>query len=292
MIIVEIGRGLGNAMYVYSAALALAKHHKTELKIDASYVNCWPRLEKYGGDWEYSFGKFNVSAKRATKKEIRQHIFKTNFRLVDKFLRKKKLFQKRVYTHGTYNPREELFKLPNDIYLWGYFGHPKYFDHIKNDLRHEFELKDDAKQKILPLINKLKSEESVAIHVRRGDLIRIGALLLTKEYYAKAVSMIKKKVRNPKFYVFSDEPEWCKKNFDFDVSIEYIEGNKGYEDFELIKSCKHKILANSALSWWAGYLSDIKNAIIISPRPFTHWISLAKQAEEIIPRKWIKIDVT
>ncbi|MEM3091031.1 MAG: hypothetical protein QXU39_00005, partial [Candidatus Pacearchaeota archaeon] len=61
MIIVEIGRGLGNSMFVYAAGKALAKHHKTELKLDTSYLRSWPRLEKYGGAWYFELGRFNIS---------------------------------------------------------------------------------------------------------------------------------------------------------------------------------------------------------------------------------------
>ena len=47
MIVAEIGRGLGNSMFVYAASKALAKHHKTELKLDISHLKSWPRWEKY-----------------------------------------------------------------------------------------------------------------------------------------------------------------------------------------------------------------------------------------------------
>jgi len=46
MIITEIGRGLGNSMYVYAAALALAKAKGVELKLDTSYLRGWPDAHK------------------------------------------------------------------------------------------------------------------------------------------------------------------------------------------------------------------------------------------------------
>ena len=62
MIIVEIGRGLGNSMYVYAGGKALAEHHKTELKLDTSYLDSWPRPKhKFGGSWDPVIEKYNIS---------------------------------------------------------------------------------------------------------------------------------------------------------------------------------------------------------------------------------------
>jgi hypothetical protein len=91
-------------MYVYAAALALAKNHKTELKVDTSYLKSWPRWEKYGGLWEFELGHFNISAKEAKRREILRHVIKTGFRPIDRFLRKYKWFDRRVVdfpSHGS-----------------------------------------------------------------------------------------------------------------------------------------------------------------------------------------------
>jgi len=289
MIIVEIGRGLGNSMFVYAAAKALANYHNTELKLNTSYLKSWPKWEKFGGDWEFELGKFNISAPEASKKEIRKFIFKTRFRPIDKLIRKHKLFERNVYKIGTYDSAERLFQLPNDIYLWGYFGSEKFFKPIKNIIKKEFTLKEENKKRIKPLLKKISKENSVSIHVRRGDLIRLRAIVLPLRYYKEAVKIIKKKVKNPKFYVFSDEPKWCKENLKLDVPLKFIEGHKGWEDLELMRNCKYNILANSALSWWAGYLNENPKKIVIAPKNFTMW-KTSKNPGKNLPESWIKID--
>lgn len=290
MIIVELGRGLGNSMYVYAAAFALAKHYNTQLKLNTSYLRSWPRFEKFGGEWNFELGKFNISAKEATKKEIRKFVIKTGFRPLDKLIRKYKIFERNVYKFGTFDPIEKFFNAPDDIYLWGYYGNEKFFRPVKDIIKKEFQLKEEFKKNIYPLLKDIKESNSVSIHIRRGDLVRLNALILPIEYYKKAISIINEKVEHPKFYVFSDEIGWCKKNLKLGVSLNFVEGHKGWEDLELMRNCKHNILANSALSWWAGYLNPNKRKIVIASRPFTHWINL-NNPDNNIPKEWIKVEI-
>ena len=76
MIITEVGRGLGNSMNVYAAGHALAKHLGTEHKIDSSFLDAWPRSNcKFGGGWDLVLERYNISAKRATKRDVLKHLF-------------------------------------------------------------------------------------------------------------------------------------------------------------------------------------------------------------------------
>ena len=290
MIIVEIGRGLGNSMYVYAAAKALAEHHKTELKLDASYLESWPRWEKYGGAWYFELGKFKISAQEASNKEIRKYVLKTGFRPLDKLIKKYKLLERNVYYFPSNGKAEDFFKLHDNIYLWGYFGSEKFFKSVKKIIQKEFSLKDENKQKIKPLLEKISRENSVSLHVRRGDVLTLkDAYILPLDFYKNAVDVIKKKTKNPKFYIFSDDLEWCRKNFeDFGVPMEFVEGNEGYEDLELMKSCKHNILAVSALSWWAGYLNTNERKIVIAPKHFSHFKNAVVE-EDSLPKEWVKL---
>ena len=289
MIIAEIGRGLGNSMFVYAATKSLAEHHKTELKLDITHIQSWPKLEKYGGDWDFTLGKFNISAPIATKKELRKYVFKTKFRPIDKLFRKHKLFEKNVRTFPTNGDIKDFFKIPNNSYLYVYCGHQKFFDSIKKIIQKEFTLKDEYKKKINPLLNDIKKQNSISIHVRRGDVLKIkDCNILDVDYYKKAIKIIKKKTKHPIFYVFSDDISWCKQNFNnLNIKLKFIEGNTAYEDLELMKSCKHNILANSAMSWWAGYLNTNPQKTVIAPKQFTHFKN--DKTEKNLPEDWTLI---
>ena len=90
------------------------------------------------------------------------------------------------------------------------------------------------------------------------------------EYYLKAVDIIKDRVEDPVFYVFTDNPDWVKENL---KGIDYtlVEDNPAigwgnHFDMQLMSCCKHNIIANSTYSWWGAFLNDNPNKIVIEPR--------------------------
>jgi hypothetical protein len=142
---------------------------------------------------------------------------------------------------------------------------------------------------------KIKNEESVSIHVRRGDYISIpknNELYETcsESYYSEAMNLVKAKFPNAVFYVFSDEPEWFRKNVKVNVPLVYVThnvGEKSYEDLILMSQCKHNIIANSSFSWWGAWLNDNKNKVVIAPQKW--FKDKSKDTKDLIPQKWIQL---
>ena len=82
--------------------------------------------------------------------------------------------------------------------------------------------------KVFDLITKTNS---VSIHVRRGDYLAPNNLeifggICTLEYYKQAIEEIKKRLSNPKFFIFSNDIEWCEENFK-ELQPTYISWNAG-----------------------------------------------------------------
>ena len=72
------------------------------------------------------------------------------------------------------------------------------------------------------IIDEIKNTNSVALHIRRGDYVsyfhRFGMCSL--EYYRKAIQEIVSRVENPKFFIFSDDPDWVKENLEINYPHE------------------------------------------------------------------------
>lgn len=123
------------------------------------------------------------------------------------------------------------------------------------------------------IANLMHSQNSVSIHVRMGKDYTADQRFMgccTLEYYRKAIALIKEKVDNPVFYIFTDNPDWVKDNFtDFEYTLVDWNPTTGWGnhfDMQLMGCCKHNIIANSTYSWWGAYLNPFPDKIVIAPR--------------------------
>ncbi len=93
------------------------------------------------------------------------------------------------------------------------------------------------------------------------------------------------------FFIFSDDPQWCKENihikkYPFKVIGHEYDGEKYQNKFKLMTQCKHFIIANSTFSWWAAWLSKNSTKIIIAPK---RWFQNPQNNNtKIVPESWIK----
>ena len=112
------------------------------------------------------------------------------------------------------------------------------------------------------------------------------------EYYERAVNFIAREIKNPQFFIFSDDHVWMKKNMKLNFPTTYVDHNKddkNYEDMRLISLCRHQIIANSTFSWWGAWLNDNPNKIVIAPKKWFNKVKLSVDTKDVIPNSWIKL---
>lgn len=177
-------------------------------------------------------------------------------------------------------------------YLNGYFQTRVFAQEIEDILRREFTFSKIENDKLQKVGQDIKAQNAVSVHVRRGDYLKVSEMyggICTKDYYQKAMDMIKNKIKNPIFYFFSDDMEWVKNNF-YEENAVYIEPQMfddyhDWYDMYLMSECKHNIIANSSFSWWGAWLNKNKNKLVIAPRK---WVN-ADSMEDICPESWMRI---
>ena len=67
------------------------------------------------------------------------------------------------------------------------------------------------------------------------------------------------------FYVFSDDIEWTRQNIKCDGATYVDKTGSEFIDLALMMKCKNFIIPNSTFSWWAQYLSNAPDKIVIAP---------------------------
>ena len=55
----------------------------------------------------------------------------------------------------------------------------------------------------------------------------------------------------------------------------------------LMSACNHNIIANSSFSWWAAWLNENLDKIVIAPKKW--FKSKDMNAETLLPEEWIKL---
>ena len=164
-----------------------------------------------------------------------------------------------------FNPK--FFDLPDNTNLSGFFQCEKYWLHISDVIRKEFEFKDEFYDKAAKANESLRKifKRLVSIHIRRGDYVGIQEEhpVLPADYYQEAVGKFADGEYG--FLVFSDDIQYCKKMFGEDPNILYSEHSKDFTDMAMMSMCDHNIIANSTFSWWAAWLNSNPDKRVIAP---------------------------
>lgn len=118
---------------------------------------------------------------------------------------------------------------------------------------------------------------SVGVHVRRGDYLDENnrrLQVVSEDYYFQAMEIVIGSIRDPTFYFFSDDLDWCKWKFSScHFKTQFPNPPKGIDpvlsDFSQLSMCQHQIIPNSTFSWWAAFLNTYSTAIKIAPDRWT-----------------------
>ena len=289
-VVIRLTGGLGNQLHQYAYGCLVAKKINADLYLDVQFlINYSNKLKITKRDIELN--KFDLNLKYKYYKSIfSNHLFLRIIKKIKLISFILEIFKTTVVTK--HKPIDELnLKKWDFIYVDGIIGN---FDDYKNDveyLRDVLKINKEFDELVQIIENKVKTKESVAIHVRRSDYIKEGSIhhVLDMDYYLKAIEFFENQFENPVFYVFSDDREFIEKTFKAkNIRIlEYSGLNPDFFDFLSIKNCNNQIIANSTFSWWAAFLNGSQNGKIIAPSVFLKTEEL--DIKLTYPENWIVI---
>lgn len=135
------------------------------------------------------------------------------------------------------------------------------------------------------ILDRIKSCESIAIHVRKGDYVlypEIFGGICTREYYYNSIKYVKSKIRNCVFFVFSDDIDYAKELLENEkiIIVDWNRGKDSFFDMFLMSHCRYMILANSTFSYWAAILNKEVEEVICPPK----WTNI--NSPDIIQERW------
>lgn len=146
--------------------------------------------------------------------------------------------------------------------------------------------------KNVALLREIRHSEAVFVHVRRGDYLSPKYIdrfkgCCTLDYYNLALHYVSEHVENPRYYVFSNDIEWTKKNLKINnpTYVDWNTDERSPIDMYLMSQCRYGIIANSTFSYWGAMLGDNK-LIVTYPGK---WINPPFSVGDIFPEDWIKL---
>ncbi len=282
--IVLFSGGLGNQMFQYAFLRVLQQYKKTVMGYLASDI----------GNRDFCLLKVfkNISFTICTEDQ-KLDLIKQN---IKEGQRAKKFL---LYTEESINEVENktadlsILNVSGGIFSGLYQTH-KFPAQVRSLLIKDFIFESNCEDKLKSLANHISSQDSVGIHIRRGDYLKgnncwIYGDICTEEYYENAMSYLMKKDKNCRFVFFSNDIVWVKEHYQLEQAI-YIEDimfdhYQDWYDMYLMSICKHNIIANSTFSWWGAWLNQNKNKIVIAPKK---WVNSCEY-QDIYPESWVKM---
>lgn len=288
MIIVKISGGLGNQLFQYSFGRYLGLQLGAEVRYDIRTSMNRPGFT----DRDFGLSAFDIVPEAATSDEIRRlKRFTGGFgeRLWRKAVEKMPSLCRSfvVESHEVPFPAES-----DECYYDGYWQYYRYAEKAGIRFPDEVTKGIESDGSTRELTARIKSTESVSIHIRRGDYISnpANARLYAEcgaAYYERAAGFMAGQFNDPAWYIFSDDVEWARNTLS-GISCTFIEGNSAVTDMFLMSCCRHNIIANSTFSWWAAWLNRNPGKIVVAPQ---HWYNgkMNEVTRELIPEEWIRL---
>lgn len=299
MVTVFLRGGLGNQMFQYAAGLSVAKRSGSKLTVDTTYLNDrFPRREfAYR---TYDLGVFELPQNFTNLSKISSALPVPGMWLgIDLVLMQVK---HALHVQTIIKEKEArgfdpgVLKAKGNVLLWGRWQTEKYFSDAVDEVRRAFTFKNGLTGEAARLAEEIRATNSVSLHVRRGDYAAFKSVeelhgKTDLSYYTRAAAHTASRVKNPRFFVFSDDVAWCRANLSLDFPMTFVDQDVAgpHDSFhlELMSLCKHNIITNSTFSWWGAWLNKNPQKIVIAPARW--YADAAHLDDDIIPRGWVKM---
>lgn len=293
-IIVRISAGLGNQLFQYAFGRNISLITGKQLYLDLSFFSL---REEYRN--LFALHMYNTDYELADLDSLKRYDSNILARALDKIRRPImpgdyfRSLSGRVYQRSGVIADIYDLAMIKSPYFHGWWGGEHYFRDSATQIIEDLTLKEDyIKGLDRELIGRIKSMNTISIHIRRGDYLNNPYFHnLDEKYYRSAISALREWVPNPVFFVFSDDINWVRENMAIGDSTVFMHGNKDYEDLYYMSLCKHNIIANSTYSWWGAYLNRNSEKIVIAPKVWFDNEKAQKNYEEgsLIPDTWLQL---
>lgn len=292
-LIVNVVGGLGNQMFQYASARAIAERMGVKLLLTTDIVGSYATPRPF--ELQKVFGITTPFCSRQMLKEV------LGWRISP--LARKTLARFRwlrcFYGNAIFEPHTHFWdKIDEQLikynYMHGYWQSEKYFSKQSSLIRKEFKFSSEPDAFNSDLIKDMRNSVSASVHIRRGDYLNTKESsiygICSEQYYHKAIALIKSQIPGIRLFVFSDDVSWVRRfllpHYPEMVIVDHNRYDQSFNDMRLMSQCHHNIIANSSFSWWGAWLNDNQAKIVIAP---AKWYADGRDCRSLVPESWVRL---
>jgi hypothetical protein len=266
-IIIQLTGGLGNQMFQYATARALALRSNSDLILDT-----WSGFVRdFQYKRNYELNSFDIFARYATPYERMPFWFDR--------LRSRLLVQSgKVIEHHHYGDLLKEMKLEflsevaafaviRRTYMLGYWQSAAYFDDHRLTIMQELKPLQPKEDHFVELGKKMRSERSVALGIRLYEesnspgLNSVNGRLKSAMDLNEAARRLAQLDAKLHFFIFCTHRASFLDLLSLPGEVTYVTPDDGFEgtceNLWLLTQCRHHIITNSSFYWWGAWLSNI-----------------------------------
>ena len=299
-LIVRLSNNLGNQMFMYASAYVFAKKLNRDFFYDDETAYQSSNLYKYNLDiFKISSTKAPDNLKFLNKSGYIKRKFLKYF---DNFYSSKMFYvEPRDRNKNTsFNDKILSGNFRDKLFVEGHFESEKYFNSHINEIKSEFSFKNYKSFENNQIFNSIKNSESVSICIRQNRFSERkraitskddeNSLIFTKDqvkYIEKSINLIKSKVTNPKFFLWSNDLKGLNNYFP-DNQFTSVSTNKVDYDLFLMSQSKHSIVIPSSFNWWGAWLGKSSKSIVVRPSN-DHFSNFNVNNKDFWPKDWLVV---
>lgn len=290
-IIIQISGGLGNQMFQYALGRSISLRHRVPLTLDISWflspmTGCTKR--------EFMLGVFPHISFSSTVSYYNSYDL-PKWKILCQQLMSYLIPSMPTVNQPYFAYWPQIERISPPVRLIGYWQSEKFFSTHAEQIKRDFYFPSLPEGLPSLIAQKIQSTpNSVALHIRRGDYVNNADTQachgnIIDNYYKEALNIIKFRCGKSKIFIFSDEPEWVKRNFDCcghsSLVVDLHSPQFPHHEMHLMSLCKHHIIANSTFSWWGAWLAK-QPGITIAPHK---WFAKKSfdEYKDIYCKNWI-----
>lgn len=174
---------------------------------------------------------------------------------------------------NAFDSRTFTLNFMKNIALDGFFQSWRYFDHVRSDVRKQFQFRstivaavNDFLKESAVLVPGVLEPTYVGVHIRRGDFldaqnVKAGYTVADASFVKRAMRYFEKKFERIVFVVCSDDIEWSTHNVrtaredDSVVVFSRFASVSPAYDLALLSHCNHSIITVGTFGWWGAWLA-------------------------------------